>query len=99
MSENLREVRDTINEIINMHQLSLELLEQLDLTCGWLIDNDIQMPNREKFDLLLQKARNLLDEVCSSPSIFRDQKITGDGFSHGHAKRRGDDKFTEPSRT
>jgi hypothetical protein len=59
----LSEVVDTLQELQRLHQLNVELLEQLDVTCTWLIDNHIKMPNESTFYSLLSKTKAILEEI------------------------------------
>ena len=69
--DSLREVRDSLNELLRLHQLNLELLETLETAMFWLQDfgkkHDIQIPNRDKINSLITKADNLLAEITTTP--------------------------------
>jgi hypothetical protein len=81
----LTEIIDTLGELKRMHQLNLELMEQLDVTCGWLLDNNIQVPNHEHFLSLLIKARTLLKEIYA--------RTSSDGILQ---RKKSDKDFTVP---
>jgi cytoplasmic iron level regulating protein YaaA (DUF328/UPF0246 family) len=86
-----------------MHQLNLELLEQLDVACGWILDNHITIPNSSLLASLLAKAKALLRELQSTePKIMQYQKLS-DKSCHSNRRKvtdfRNDDKETEPART
>jgi hypothetical protein len=68
-SDIIAETIDTLTELKRMYQLNLELLEQLGVACGWLLDNKIPIPNRDTICSLLVKARMLLDEIYSPPFL------------------------------
>ena len=84
----LTEIIDTLLELKRLHQINLELFEQLDVICGWLQDNKIQVPNEEHFLSLLIKARTLLNEVYA--------RTPSDGFLQ---RKKSDKDFTEPTIT
>ena len=65
MNDVLSEIIDSLSELKRMHQLNLELLEQLGVACGWILDNTVTVPNREHLASLLNKARALFDEIYS----------------------------------
>jgi hypothetical protein len=58
---------ETLKELKRMHQLNLELLEQLNVTCQWIIDNNIQVSDEEHMSSLLNKSLTLLNEIYSKP--------------------------------
>jgi len=73
--DSLREVRDTINELLHLHQLNLELLETLENILFWLQDfekkSGMSIPNREKLASLIGRTDDLLDEIATpSSSIY-----------------------------
>jgi hypothetical protein len=59
----LREVTETLEQLERMHQLNMELLEQLNVACNYLLSNDVPVPNRGTFVSLLRKAWALMDEI------------------------------------
>ena len=76
MNDFLSETIDVLQEMKRMHQLNLELLEQLDVTCGYLLDNGVQVPNEEHFLSLLTKAKALLSEIqAETPKTLQYQKL------------------------
>jgi hypothetical protein len=78
----LTEIIDGLQQLKTMHQLNLELLEQLDIACGWLIDNNIQVPNASTFCSLLNRAKALLNEIrADSPKTLVYKKLS-DGRKH-----------------
>jgi hypothetical protein len=54
---------ETMQELQRMHQLNLELLEQLDVACSFLLQNQVKIPNKSTFKSLLRKAWALMDEI------------------------------------
>ena len=76
-----------------MHSLNLELLEQLDVVCQWIIENKLPIPNKEKLNSLLLKAQTLLQELYfeKTPTLLHmklsDENLQGD---------KSDKEFTEP---
>jgi hypothetical protein len=84
----LSEVRDVLNSIIDMHQLNFELLEELNVACKWLLQNKVEIPNREKFVSLLNKADSLIEELSlESPQFSIRRKVTNP---------KSDGEVTEP---
>jgi len=76
-----------------MSQLNMELLEQLAVTCEWLRNSGVKLPNQSSFDSLLNKTMALLDEIqADEPKILQYKKLS-DEFSH---KKISDGNFTEP---
>jgi len=68
----LTEIIETLQEVERLHQLNLELLEQLNVISGWLIENDIPIPNPHVLYSLLAKAKALLSEIQSDePKILQ----------------------------
>ena len=65
MSE-LTSVIENLQELQRMHQLNLELLEQLGIFGEWILNNNNDIPNREKFQSLLHKTQALLRELYGS---------------------------------
>ena len=87
MSE-LAKIIETLQELERMHQLNLELLEQLDVVFQWIIKNDVLVPNREKLRSLLTKTHALIKELySSSPQIILYRKLS-DEFLHDKDNRR-----------
>jgi hypothetical protein len=58
-----QEVIDTLQELKRMHQLNIEILEQLAVTCEFLTSHHVQVPNSNILASLLSKAMALLDEL------------------------------------
>ena len=93
LSDMLTEIIDTLAELKRMHQLNFELLEQLDVTCGYLLDNKVQVPNEELFLSLLIKCRSLLNEIeAGKPKILQYSAIR-----RKVTEKKSDEEVTEPS--
>lgn len=76
MSDSLQEVIDTLSELKRLHQLNFELLEQLNVTCQWMIDTHLCIPNEEKMRSLIGKSLILLNEIrADEPKILQYQKL------------------------
>ena len=72
----LTEFVDSLVYLKEMYRLNLELLEQLDVTCVWLIENHIPLPNTSTFTSLLTKAKSLLSEIqADEPKIIQYTKL------------------------
>ena len=68
----LSETIETLQELKRMHQLNIELLEQLAVACSFLSKNHVEIPNGETFVSLLEKAMTLLDEIqADEPKIMQ----------------------------
>ena len=89
----LSTIIQTLQELQRMHSLNLELLEQLDVVCQWIIENKLPIPNKEKLNSLLLKAQTLLQELYfeKTPTLLHmklsDENLQGD---------KSDKEFTEP---
>lgn len=75
---------ETLQELERMHQLNLEILEQLNVTCEWILKSDISIPNKEKLDSLFLKTQALLKELYSSNSLrtLQYQKLADEKKQH-----------------
>ena len=72
-----------------MHQLNLELLEQPDVACGWILDNHITIPNSSLIASLLLKAKALLKELQSTePKIMQYQRLSDEGYHDDDNRRK-----------
>jgi hypothetical protein len=84
----IREIATSLAQLDRLHQLNLELLEQLDVTCEWLLDSGFQIPNANKLKSLLSKANTLLTEIYDErPSTLLFSKPS-DGSYHVSSNRR-----------
>ena len=94
MSDNaIDEIINIFTELKRLHGLNVELLEQLDVTCNWLLSSNVDMPNAEKLYSLLAKTKALLTEIqADEPKILQYKKITNESL---HEPRNNED-FTEP---
>lgn len=95
MSDAIQEAIDTLTELKRLHQLNFELIEELNTASQWILDNNINVPNKERIRSLLGKSLALLKEIQSEPTteILVVKKLT-DGF----LQRNPNDKdFTESS--
>ena len=93
MSDSLQEVIDTLSELKRLHQLNFELLEQLNITCQWMIDAHVCIPNEEKMCSLLGKSLTLLSEIhADTPKVLQYQKLTDEKKQHIET----DEDETEP---
>jgi hypothetical protein len=91
----LTEIIDTLQEVERLHQLNLELLEQLNVISGWLVEHDIPIPNPHILYSLLAKAKVLLNEIQSDePKILQYRVIR-----RKVTEEKSDDKVTEPLST
>lgn len=89
----LSEAAKTLSELKRMHQLNYELIEQLNVTCQWIIDNKIEVPNADKLQSLIVKSVSLINGVQSETPTFIYRKLA-DEKKHPF---RTDEDETEPS--
>ena len=59
-----------------MYQLNFELLEQLEVTCQYIVDSGVQFPNREKMRSLLGKTLALYNEMNSRKPNFLQYSVS-----------------------
>mgnify|MGYP001142050026 CR=1 FL=1 len=71
LSDIIREALDNLTQIVSMYQLNLELLEELDAICEWILKNNIEIPNKDKLCSFLRKAKTLLNEIHSSTPFLQ----------------------------
>jgi hypothetical protein len=86
----LSTIIETLQELQRMHQLNLELLEQLDIVFKWIAETDIPIPNKEKLATLLYKTKALLKELYA-PSTFKIlqyRKLSDDSYHEGSNRRK-----------
>jgi hypothetical protein len=89
----LLEVAEILQELKRMHQLNMELLEQLSIACDYLLKSAVAVPNANLFASLLNKAMALLNEIQSdSPNILQYQKVADEKKHSDEA----DGKVTAP---
>jgi hypothetical protein len=73
----LTEIIDTLTELKRMHQLNYELLEQLNVTCDYLLTHYPNLPNNKKLASLLSKSMSVLKEIkTNSPKILVYQNLS-----------------------
>lgn len=79
----LLEAAEILQELKRMHQLNMELLEQLSIACDYLLKSAVAVPNANLFASLLNKAMALLNEIQSdSPNILQYQKVADEKKQH-----------------
>jgi hypothetical protein len=84
----LTEIIPTLQQLKRMHQLNLELLEQINVSCGWILDNQIAVPNQEQITSLPAKSEALINEIqAETPKILQYQRLSDDGY-HEPSNRR-----------
>ena len=73
----ISEICNTLVELRRMHQLNMELLEQLGVACGWLLEHNIPIPNASTFASLVTKSLALLKEIqAEEPRMLQYQKLS-----------------------
>jgi len=80
----LSSVIQNLHELQRMHQLNLELLEQLGVFFQWVLDNKIAIPDKDKFESLLHRTQALMNELYSPnrPRILQYQEIADEKEQH-----------------
>jgi hypothetical protein len=74
---------ETLQELERIYQLNLEVLEQLNIICGWILKNDVAIPNKDKLDSMFLKTQALLKELYfSSPKTLHYRKLTDEKKQH-----------------
>lgn len=92
MNDSLSEIIDTLQELRRLHQLNLELLDQLSTSCGWILEHNISVPNAETICSLLSRAKSLLNEIQSDePKLLQYRVIRRKVTDH-----KSDEEVTEP---
>jgi nitrous oxide reductase len=89
----MTEIIDTLSELKRMHQLNFELLEQLSVSCNWLMEHKVPIPNAEKICSLLNKAKALANEIQAETPKILQYRMLSDESKQPH---KPDDKVTEP---
>ena len=92
----LSEVVSTLEELQRLHRLNLELLEQLDVTCTWLFDNHVKMPNESAFYSLLSKTKAILVEIQADELKTLMYNISRRKVTTFDEKEETDGDVTEP---
>lgn len=96
MSSDLSVIIEKYQELQRLHQLNLELLEQLNIACGYFVDSNILLPNLKILNSLFQKSQAILNEIQSEqPKILQytgSRRILTDPFQ----KNKTDGDLTEP---
>ena len=92
--QNLTEIRDTLNEIIRMHELNSELLRTL-LLMGYKIHDYAKANNilnlHNNFYSLLRKAEQLITDISSDLPKLLNLRI-----QRNFTEPKSDKDFTEP---
>lgn len=89
----MAEIINTLSELKRMHQLNLELLEQLSVSCNWLMEHKVPIPNAEKICSLLDKAKALVNEIQAETPKILQYRMLSDESKQPH---KPDDKLPEP---
>lgn len=95
MSE-LSIVIEKLEELEKMHQLNIEMLEQMGVIFDWIIKNDVPIPNREKLFSLLTKHNALLKELYNETPRILQYNVSRRKVTDGSWKDKTDGEVTEP---
>jgi hypothetical protein len=93
LNDTFSEIINTLSELKRMHQLNLELLEQLSVSCRWLMEHKVPIPNAEKICSLLDKAKALVNEIQAETPKILQYRTPSDEKKHGD---QSDGEVTEP---
>ena len=88
----LSQTIQALQELQRMHQLNLELLEQLGVFFEWILNSEINIPDKEKFNSLFFKTKALLEELYCGKSYTFVYRKPSDDFLHDKQNRRGLDR-------
>jgi hypothetical protein len=89
----LSDTIETLQELQRMHQLNIELVETMTVACSFLLQNHVEIPNKNTFQSLLRKAWTLLDEIkADAPKIVQYRKLADEKKQHP----RTDEDVPEP---
>ena len=89
MSDLLQEAIDTLTELKRMNQLNFELIEQLNITCQWIVDNDIKIPNNDALRSLVGKSLALIAEIqADEPKILQYKTLSDDSYHEPNNRRK-----------
>jgi len=90
--DTITEIINTLSELKRMHQLNLELLEQLGVACSWLMEHNIPIPNASTLSSLLSKTMVVLAEIYSDmPKVLQYSAIR-----RKVTDQKSDGEVTEP---
>jgi hypothetical protein len=76
-------------ELLRLHKLNMELLEQFSVACDFLLKTGVQVPNASTFASLLNKSMSLLNEILTKEPQYSTSRRKVTGF-------RTDEEETEP---
>ena len=94
----IQDAIDTFSEIKRMHQLNFELIEQLNVTCQWIVDSNISIPNKEHLQSLLCKTVSLINELRADEPKILQYNISRRKVTAHNRKDKTDEDETEPLR-
>ncbi len=92
----ISQIINSLSELKRMYQLNSELLEQLSVTCDFLKENGVHVPNEEKFYSLLNKTYALLSEIQADEPKMLQYTVSRRKVTDLDRKEGADDKETEP---
>jgi hypothetical protein len=90
---NISTVIETLQQLERLHQLNLELLEQLNVVFDYLLNNHVPLPNPQLIYSLLTRAKSILAEIqADEPKILMYSKLADEKKQ----PYRTDEEGTEP---
>lgn len=90
MSDAIQQAIGTLTELKRLHQLNFELIEQLNISCQYIVDNNIKVPNESHLRSLVSKSLALIAELQGkTPKTLIYKKIGTDEFSHEPQNSQG----------
>ena len=96
MSDALQQTINTLTQLKRMHQLTYELLEELNVTSQWILDNKINIPNENQLRSLLGKSLTLLTEIQADEPIILQYNINRRKVTDFREDNKTDEEVTEP---
>lgn len=91
----LIQISNSLSELKRMHQLNFELLEQLNVSCDFILNNYADLPNNIRLSSLLAKSASLLAEIqADEPKILQYKTH----LTRVNMNPKTDDKLTEPKK-
>jgi hypothetical protein len=96
LSDAIQKAIDSLTELKRLHQLNFELLEQLNVSCQYIVDNQIIVPNEEQLRSLLKKSLCLLNELQGEQPKTLQYSISRRKVTDSYGINGTDKEVTEP---
>jgi hypothetical protein len=96
LSDAIQQAIDTLIEIKRLHQLNFELLEQLNVSCQYIVDNKIEISNERHLRSLLNKSMALVNELDGDQPKILQYSISRRKVTDSEEFNGTDEEVTEP---